>query len=131
MMRWMLPFTASFIRNQIHYHERYLPSIIYLQKSESDFFGELTSRFTSFNPLEESTLSSWLYSKTRYLTPAVQDRLFRQLSFIQPDVIHVHYGVDCILFSDVFKSYQFRFVYPFMVTIALVSQNDIGISEKG
>ena len=102
LVRWFLPFTASFIRNQIVYHQRYQPSLVYLQKKEGAFQREISTRFKTFYPLSDG-LSKVLYEKGRYLTPGAKTKIKGFLSQQMPKILHVHYGVDCLIYSDIIK----------------------------
>ncbi|MBK7872928.1 MAG: glycosyltransferase family 4 protein [Saprospiraceae bacterium] len=102
LMRWLLPFTASFIRNQIVHHQRYKPSLIYAQKKEGHFFNELSARFDTYHPIE-SRLEQQLYNKFRFFTPAVKKRVKAYIQNTQPDILHIHYGVDCLVYADIIK----------------------------
>ena len=53
LVRWLLPFTASFIRNQIIYHKKYVPSVVFAQKKAGPFFEEIAGKFEIFHPFEE------------------------------------------------------------------------------
>jgi colanic acid/amylovoran biosynthesis glycosyltransferase len=103
LARWLLPFTASFIRNQIVYHRKYSPSIVYAQRKESPFYEELSSGYETFCPFDTAGIDRYLYEKFRILTP---DKRVQIMKFIQgknPDVLHVHYGVDCLIYADIIR----------------------------
>jgi colanic acid/amylovoran biosynthesis glycosyltransferase len=103
LARWLLPFTASFIRNQIVYHRKYSPSIVYAQRKEGPFYEELSSGYDTFCPFDTAGFDRYLYEKFRILTP---DKRVQIMEFIQgknPDVLHVHYGVDCLIYADIIR----------------------------
>ena len=102
LLRWFLPFTASFIRNQIAYHERYSPSIVYLQKEEGAFQQELEAGAEVFYPLG-AAMDRVLYEKARFLTPAAKREIKGFLKRQAPDILHVHYGVDAIVYADIIR----------------------------
>ena len=102
LVRWLLPPTASFIRNQIVYHEQFEPSVVYAQKKDGPFFQEIAGRFETCYPLR----SSWerlLYEKARKLAPRAKQEVVRFIRRQQPDILHVHYGVDCLVYADVLR----------------------------
>jgi len=102
LVRWFLPYTASFIRNQIMYHERYAPKVVYLQQKEGDFQKEIATRIETANPFQRS-FDRWVYGKSRMLTPAAKNRVKALLREQSPDVLHAHYGVDCMVYADVIR----------------------------
>lgn len=103
LMRWCLPFTASFIRNQIVHHQEYLPSIVYAQKKKSVFYEELISRYDTFCPFDAAGLDRYLYEKLRIMTPKKLAEIKQFIQRKKPDVLHVHYGVDCLIYADVIR----------------------------
>ena len=101
-VRWLLPHTASFIRNQIFLHQRYSPSVVYAQKKEGPFFDEIAERFDMFSPLS-TTLDHFLYNKTRLLSGSGKKNLKKFLRNQKSEIYHLHYGVDCLIYSDVIR----------------------------
>ena len=101
-VRWLLPDTASFIRNQILLHERYSPSIVFTQRKNGQFFNEISQSMEVFNPLSTS-IDHFLYNKTRILSWNAQKNLKQFLNNQKSDIYHVHYGVDCLIYSNVIK----------------------------
>ncbi len=102
LCRWLLPFTASFIRNQVLYHRRYRPGLVYLQRRQSAFYDEIVRKVDTFYPFR-SRPEELLYQKARLLLPAVRRRIGEHLRTSRPDVLHVHYGVDCLVYSDLLR----------------------------
>ncbi len=101
-MRWCLPSTASFIRNQIIYNKRYAPAVVYTQPKEGAFYNDIHQRALALYPVK-STLEKKLYAYTRQLTPAAESRIRSFISQQNPRVLHVHYGVDCLVYADVIR----------------------------
>ena len=102
LVRWFLPFTASFIRNQIIYHQNYQPNLVYLQLEEGAFQEEIQSNFETFYPFDRN-LDRMLYEKARLLTPSAKNKIKKYLKQHAPDVLHVHYGVDAILYASIIR----------------------------
>lgn len=101
-MRWCLPSTASFIRNQIVYHQRYEPALVYTQPKPGAFHDELHKRAATLNPISPG-LGSKLYKYTRKLTPSAKQRVIEFVKKQNAEVLHVHYGVDCLVYADVIR----------------------------
>ncbi len=102
LVRWFLPFTASFIRNQIMYHERYRPGVVYLQEKEGDFQREIAERHETASPFRRS-IDRLVYERSRLLTPAAKKRVKAILREQSPDILHAHYGVDCLVYAEVIR----------------------------
>ena len=103
LMRWFLPFTASFIRNQILYHRKYHPSVVFVEKDEGPFSREISKQYETFYPIR-TRLEKILYQKCRILGPTVKKNIKNFIARENPDVLHVHYGVDCMVFSEAIRS---------------------------
>ena len=104
-VRWLLPFTASFIRNQIVYHEKYAPAVVFAQKKEGPFYNEISSRFEAFYPFK-SGLERYLYQKARLLGKNAKNEIKDYIKSKNPDILHIHYGVDCLIYADIIKELQ-------------------------
>lgn len=102
-MRWCLPSTASFIRNQIVYHQRYEPAVVYTQPKPGAFYDDLHKRGSTLYPLH-STLEKKFYGFTRRLSPAAKRRVIDFVRKQNPKVLHVHYGVDCLVYADIIRT---------------------------
>jgi colanic acid/amylovoran biosynthesis glycosyltransferase len=102
LVRWFLPFTASFIRNQIAYHQRFSPSIVYTQQKEGVFYDEIQAKAPTLTPLR-SGFDHLLYRLTRQLSPSAKSRVEDFILQQQPKVLHVHYGVDCLVYADLIR----------------------------
>ncbi len=102
-MRWFLPFTGTFIRNQIMYHKRYRPHLVYTQWEESTLARELQEKVDSFYAFSGSPLDRKLYERARILTPAAKKRIKNHIRAVNPDVLHVHYGVDCSVYGEIIR----------------------------
>lgn len=102
MMRKFLPPTASFIYNQIRCHQHFEPSLVYCEKTASVFLGELDRKYTSYQAVQ-TRFGRQLYRFTRTIPQAEQKRLLKHIQQVKPDMIHVHYGVDALVYADVFR----------------------------
>ncbi|MEI6681148.1 MAG: glycosyltransferase [Bacteroidota bacterium] len=102
LIRAFLPPATSFVSNQIMHHVRYAPSVAYTEKRESLLFDEITSRFPSFQAVT-GAVDSFICSRFLQFTPSGERRLAEWLRNTSPAVLHVHYGVEAILFSDVIR----------------------------
>lgn len=102
LVRKLLPFTASFIRNQIIYHTDYEPSVIYAEKIETPFFEEIRQKHQIWCAVD-GNYGKFLYNKFRKLTNAEKRKINELIKTQNPDILHLHYGVDALVFSDVIK----------------------------
>ncbi len=102
-MRWCLPFTASFIRNQIVHHQQYEPAVVYLQKSEGGFLRELSEKYPTFCPFTNG-FDRLIYEKARLLSPRAKSSLARFIEDFQPGLLHLHYGVDTLVYAGILST---------------------------
>ena len=103
LMRKLLPPTASFIYNQITHYRQFVPHAVYCEPVASVFAEQLRDHYPTYCPLRGSIESRW-YRYTRQLTPAAQRRLIYYLRATQVDLLHVHYGVDALVYADAFAA---------------------------
>lgn len=101
-VRKLLPFTASFIRNQVIYHQAYQPSVIYAEKSDTPFFSEISEKYQTWCAVEGG-FSQFLYNRFRILTPGEKRKVKEIIKGQKPDILHLHYGVDALVFYDIIK----------------------------
>lgn len=102
-MRWCLPSTASFIRNQIVYHQRYRAGVVFTQPKHGDFYNDIHKNSDTLFPLSSAFNRKW-YALTKQLSPAAKKRIAAFVASQKPKVLHVHYGVDCLVYADLIKS---------------------------
>ena len=102
LMRKMLPPTASFIYNQIVHYRTFVPHVIYCEAVDSVFANRLTEAYPMYSPLR-SAADRLRYRVARQLSPAARRRLVRYLRTARIDLLHVHYGVDALVYADVFR----------------------------
>jgi len=103
MIRNFLPPMTSFVRNQVMNHIRYTPSVICTQKNESPLFSEISSCSPVYSTIG-SAGGQWICDHMLLLTADGRKRLGGLLAEIKPDVAHIHYGVEAVLFAPVLKS---------------------------
>ena len=103
MIRNFLPPMTSFVRNQIMNHVAYEPSVIYTEKNESPLFREISSKYPVYN-LIGSRFSQWVCDHMLVFTADDRKRLSDRLKTLKPDVAHIHYGVEAVLFAPVLKA---------------------------
>lgn len=103
MVRWLLPFTASFIHNQIMHHKRYVAKVVFTEKRDGPFFERITNNLETFNPYKGG-FDELVYKKTRVLSQGIKNRLEDYISNFNPEILHVHYGVDCLVYSEIIRN---------------------------
>jgi len=103
LIRAFLPPATSFVSNQIMHHIRYVPSVAFTDKRESPLFDDITSRFPTFQAVT-GPVGSFICSRFLQFTPSDGRKLTDWLRATGPAVLHVHYGVEAILFSDVIRN---------------------------
>ena len=102
-MRKLLPPTASFIYNQITHYRQFVPHAVYCEAVASVFSEQLRATYPTYCPIRSGSDRRW-YQYTRRLTPAAQRRLVHYLKATQVDLLHVHYGVDALVYADAFEA---------------------------
>ena len=102
-MRKLLPPTASFIYNQITHYRQFVPHAVYCEAVASVFSEQLRATYPTYCPIRRGSDRRW-YQYTRQLTPAAQRRLVHYLKATQVDLLHVHYGVDALVYADAFEA---------------------------
>ncbi|MFP4092034.1 MAG: glycosyltransferase [Cyclobacteriaceae bacterium] len=102
LMRKFLPGTASFIYNQIIYHEEYSPHIVYCERSESVFRKRLLARHLTYQAVH-GWLGQRAYRYLRMLTATEEKQLIIYLQEQQTDLLHIHYGVDALVYADLIR----------------------------
>ena len=105
LVRWCLPHTASFIRNQIIYHQRYRPSVVYTQPKKGNFYEDIHAKAETLFPLR-SSFDRKLYGFTKLLSPAAKILIREFIKRQKPAVLHIHYGVDCLVYADIIRELQ-------------------------
>ena len=103
LLRWCLPFTSSFIRNQIIYHQRYQPSVVYTQPKPGKFYDDIHTKASTLFPLRTS-FDQILYRYSKILSANAKSQVREFLAQQRPDVLHIHYGVDCIVYSNLIEA---------------------------
>ena len=103
LVRNFLPPMTSFIRNQIMHHVRYEPSVIFTMKNESPLYQEISSKYPVYSPIGSAS-GQWICDHMLMFTPGDRKRLLGWLSEFKPDVIHIHYGVEAVLFAPLLES---------------------------
>ena len=102
-MRKLLPPTASFIYNQITHYRQFVPHAVYCEAVASVFSEQLRATYPTYCPIRRGSDRRW-YQYTRRLTPAAQRRLVHYLKAMPVDLLHVHYGVDALVYADAFEA---------------------------
>lgn len=101
LARKFLPPTASFIYNQVIYHQQFEPAMVYCEQAESVFRQRLAQQCLVYGAVE-GPLSTLVYRYFRRLTPAARRGLRRFIRTRGADLLHVHYGVDALVYADSF-----------------------------
>ena len=112
LARKLLPPTASFIYNQIIHHEQFDPGIVYCERVASVFAERLEEDYPTYGAVRGGWEQQW-YRYARRLTPAARRDLVAHLSTMQPDLLHVHYGVDALVYADVFETLKLPVLISF------------------
>lgn len=102
MIRAFLPPSTSFVNNQIIHFKRYLPSVVYTDKIESDFFRNISARFPVYQA-PHGPVGRLFSSKFLHFTPSDERDLMNWIKATGTSVIHVHFGVEAILFSNAIR----------------------------
>ena len=85
------------------HHIRYEPSVICTEKNESPLFHEISRKYPVYSPIG-SRAGQWICDHMLMLTADDRKRLLARLRLIKPDIAHIHYGVEAILFAPVLRS---------------------------
>lgn len=112
IVRKVLPSITSFIYNQISYHINYEAEILYAE----DLPGILSRKIHSKIPCRkvvDNEIGDFLYRKLRMLTPGEIKRAKKIIQELKPDIIHVHYGVDMLVFSRILNQVNIPVVVSF------------------
>jgi colanic acid/amylovoran biosynthesis glycosyltransferase len=112
IFRKLLPHTATFIRNQLVYHERYHPFVIHAETIPGIMETELRSKMECYQVIDDPA-SAFLYKRFRMLAPSGRKKVRELIRKIKPDIIHVHYGVDFLPFSNVLARCKIPVVVSF------------------
>ncbi len=102
LTRAFLPPTTSFISNQIIHHERYWPSVVYTDKIESDLYRKIASLYPVYQA-PHGIAGNFLCSRFLMFTRSDERKLMHWIEEKAPDVMHIHFGVEAILFSNVVR----------------------------
>jgi colanic acid/amylovoran biosynthesis glycosyltransferase len=108
----LLPSTATFIYNQISHHIRYEPHILYAEDIQGVMAREMHSKFPC-RKIADNKIGEFLYHKLRILTPGEIRRGIQFINELKPDIIHVHYGVDMLVYSQILKKVNIPIVVSF------------------
>jgi len=112
IVRKFLPSKTSFVRNQIIYHKNYIPTIVYCEQIESNFYKEITLKHLAFQAVQ-GQVGSFFYNKFRALTKKEENNLIHFLNQEKPDILHIHYGVDALVFSNIIRKVNIPAVVSF------------------
>ena len=110
--RKFLPPTASFIYNQMTHHKLYEPYFIYCEDVDSVFRSRIINEFNTFKSVHNK-IGEFSYNYLRKLTVRDNHETFNYIKSIDPDVLHIHYGVDALIFSSLIKSLAIPTVVSF------------------
>ena len=102
LVRKLLPFTASFIRNQINYYEKYQPSVVYTEKYKTPFYTQITTEFDTHFAFEKAE-GKRIYDLFRILSPKAKKGIKEFIKDKNPDILHIHYGTDALVYSEIIK----------------------------
>lgn len=109
---------ASFINNQIAYHQLYEPCIVFREKRSADFDGG----FADFNLVNYKYLdlsdNDCAFEKIRYKSVKTLSKrqTFKTLNFIDKSniqICHFHYGTDCGVFFPLLKYLKIKTLVSF------------------
>lgn len=112
LARKFLPPTASFIYNQIVHHEQFSPSLVYCEETGSVFKDQLNQQIATYKAVNGRS-GSYVYRYFRRLIGSDRKKLIRHITKFSPDVLHVHYGVDALVFSKVFEALKIPVLVSF------------------
>ena len=102
LMRKLLPPTASFIYNQITHYRAFIPHALYCEPVDSVFAERLHEAYPTYCAVRDTT-DEWQYRYARRLSGAAQRRLVHYVRANNVDVLHAHYGVDALVFAELFR----------------------------
>jgi colanic acid/amylovoran biosynthesis glycosyltransferase len=102
LIRAFLPPTTSFVSNQVLHHDRYAPSVAFTDKIESDLYLKIASRYPVYQA-PHGIIGRFMCSRFLQFTPSDERRLMNWIEEQSADVVHVHFGVEAILFSPAIR----------------------------
>ena len=103
LARKFLPTTASFIYNQIIHHHDFDPALVYCETVDSVFRTRLQEQYPTYQAVH-GMIGQHLYRYFRNLTAAEQRGVVEFIRNFGADALHVHYGVDALVYADLFKT---------------------------
>lgn len=112
LARKFLPPTASFIYNQIVRHQRYDPFIVYCEEAASVFKERLQMEYPHYQAVH-GPIGHAMYNYFRKLSPSDKVKLENYLQKSQAGIAHIHYGVDALVYADVFRNLQIPVLVSF------------------
>ncbi len=112
IFRKFLPTTATFIRNQIYYHNTYKPYVLCAEDIPTKMAIDLKLVVDVHNAVV-GKFGQMVYNKFRKLTKNENKLALEYINKIKPDIIHVHYGVDMLTFSKVLETVDIPIVISF------------------
>lgn len=104
LIRRYLHYTATFVGNQLQFHERYTPVVIYRQHLPGSMHHSTITTF-SLNCRSgfKAQLENLWYTSLRQLSPGQNNKIVQLLGTIKPDILHFHYGTDAGMYRQVLK----------------------------
>jgi len=112
IFRRFLPFTETFIRNQVSHHINYTPYILYAEDMKGEMAYEVRSNIQTRKAVN-GRLGSLFYNKLRQLSVCDRKDAVQFIQHLEPDIIHVHFGVDMLTFSKVLDKCDIPVVVSF------------------
>ncbi|MCX6268079.1 MAG: glycosyltransferase [Bacteroidetes bacterium] len=112
LLRTFLHASTSFVSNQILHYDRYQPSVGFTDKLESDLYQAIASRYPVYQA-PHGLLGKFLCSRFLEFSPSDERKLIQWVQVMAPDVIHVHFGVEAILFSKAIRKLNIPAVVSF------------------
>jgi colanic acid/amylovoran biosynthesis glycosyltransferase len=112
LVRKCLPATASFIRNQVISHQKYAGYIGYAEDVASVLHDEVTKTLPDKN-VAQSYFGEMAYRYLRILSRDSKNRLIQYIGQVRPDIIHIHYGVDALVFLEALSGFDIPIVVSF------------------
>jgi colanic acid/amylovoran biosynthesis glycosyltransferase len=84
------------------HHIRYEPSVIYTEKNDSPLYREIAAGCQVFSA-PGSLYGQFVCEHFLKFSHPDQSRLIRYLNGLKPEVAHIHYGVEAILYAPVLE----------------------------